>query len=180
MNTHTAYTGKRDPINCPANQPKPTVFTEPERCPRCKGTGFIGKAVDVEGKPTSASGEWTAATVAACLNNRLDAAQTIADTHNAALAAEREISKQARAAERHMEACRALLNVPDDEVLYGAIKELQQQLSDYREKYQRSQEKVTEYFDLLAAERENLRVAQVEIQRLLQERAARPKMKEGK
>lgn len=23
MNTHTAYTGKRDPINCPANQPDP-------------------------------------------------------------------------------------------------------------------------------------------------------------
>jgi hypothetical protein len=33
-----------------------------------------------------------------------------------------------------MEACRALLNVPDDEVLYEAIKELQQQVAAEREK----------------------------------------------
>jgi hypothetical protein len=39
----------------------------------------------------------------------------IADAYNAALAAE-------QGAKHHMEACRALLKVPDDEVLYQAIK----------------------------------------------------------
>ncbi len=52
------------------------------------------------------------------------------DAHNAALAA-------SRGAQLHMEACRALLNVPDDEVLYGAIEELQQQLAAERDNYEK-------------------------------------------
>lgn len=45
--------------------------------------------------------------------------QQVCSAHNAALTAE-------QGAKHHMEACRALLNVPDDEVLYQAIKELQE------------------------------------------------------
>jgi hypothetical protein len=71
--------------------------------------------------------------------------QKIADAHNAAISAvtgrHNEVCYDyaktlatARGAQHHMEACRALLNVPDDEVLYGAIEELQQQLAAERAK----------------------------------------------
>jgi hypothetical protein len=49
--------GNRQPEGSEPEEPFPmiscdvSVFTEAERCPRCKGTGFIGKAVDVEGNP---------------------------------------------------------------------------------------------------------------------------------
>ncbi len=47
------------------------VFTEQERCLRCKGTGFIGKAVDVEGNPIGAAdnaqGKWSYEEVAQLL-----------------------------------------------------------------------------------------------------------------
>jgi hypothetical protein len=56
-----------------------------------------------------------------------DKNNAIAIAHNAALAA-------AQGAQHHMEACRALLKVRDDEVLYEAIKELQQQLAAERAK----------------------------------------------
>lgn len=90
-----------------SNQPKPTaVFTEPERCPRCKGTGFIGKAVDVEGnlipKPTD---EWTeiAQEAAKTIQRNYDRATykldwitgVIQDAITAALAAGREKVKVA-------------------------------------------------------------------------------------
>ncbi len=44
----------------------------------------------------------------------------------------REQLATAQGAQHHMEACRALLNVPNDDVLYGAIEELQQQLAAER------------------------------------------------
>jgi hypothetical protein len=63
-----------------------------------------------------------------------------------------------------MEACRALLNVPDDEVLYEAIKELQQQVAAEREKrnaaeMNRTALELIEYKlkDELAAEREKVK-----------------------
>ncbi len=51
--------------------------------------------------------------------------QEICEAHNSALAAERE---KAKGALHHMEACRALLNVPDDEVLYESVLQLREQL----------------------------------------------------
>jgi hypothetical protein len=62
MNNHTAYTGQRDPINCPANQPKP------------------------------ASGEWTWTWLYDKTKTRPIPQVTleiICDLHNAAIAAER-------------------------------------------------------------------------------------------
>jgi hypothetical protein len=55
----------------------------------------------------------------------------VCEAHNAALAAERLKHK---AALHHIKACRALLKVPDDEVLYTAIEKMKQQLADARAK----------------------------------------------
>ncbi len=66
-------------------------------------------------------------------------AENLRDAITAALAA-------SQGAQHHMEACRALLNVPDDEVLYGAIEELQQQLADEREKVKSLTEQIQQDF----------------------------------
>lgn len=50
----------------------------------------------------------------------------IAEIHNASITAERG---KETGAQHHMEACRALLQVPNDEVLYEAIKQLREQLA---------------------------------------------------
>jgi hypothetical protein len=68
----------------------------------------------------------------------------VCDAHNAALA-------EAKGALHHMEACRALLKVPNDEVLYVAIEELQQQLAAEREK----REQAEQHSRVLASQIEN-------------------------
>ena len=94
---------------------------------------------------TPTTGEWTSAVTIAFTELQagkigMDVAyRRINAAHNAAIAA-------AQGAQNHMEACRALLNVPDDEVLYGAIKELQQQLDA-------EEQKVTDLSNELAATR---------------------------
>lgn len=81
------------------------------------------------------SQKWTANTVTHLIGlpfgtsgkvNWQEAMEYVADAHEAALAAERE---KHQGAQHHMEACRALLNVPDDEVLYEAIHQLREQLA---------------------------------------------------
>lgn len=96
------------------------VFTEAERCPRCKGIGFIGKAVDVEGKPIPTTGveevrairdEWdkreptTVEQQLADLQTCVDAVQRNRDEIHQQLAAEQGKWKQENAL--HLQAVNA-------------------------------------------------------------------------
>jgi GAF domain-containing protein len=78
---HSNYTGKRDPINCPANQPNPT--RDYHDVPFPEGT-------------QPASGEWTVYSVMKLRQKHWheeDKNNAVAIAHNVALAAERTRSR---------------------------------------------------------------------------------------
>ena len=188
------YTGKRDPINCPANQPDPRAEQWKQLHAEISEAWLAEKtrAVELEKQLTAEERRANDSIEENVrLMNRLAAEREkvreerskfhgddYADM-NAARNRILDLEAQLSNERETVDALRVALIKANTQYEKLAVASTEK-LAAEREKYQLSQEKVTEYFDLLAAERENLRVAQVEIQRLLQERAARPKMKEGK
>lgn len=87
MNTHTAYTGVRDPINCPANQPNPATGEEREAKRDIKDMTWEELMQDAsEIRHRGETGEWTVERIAgyATLEN---GNELLAEDINAALAA---------------------------------------------------------------------------------------------
>jgi hypothetical protein len=120
MSHNTAYSGRQDPINCPANQPDPRTKKTSEQefppiTPDLPTDGCVAH-------PAPTQEPWTVEQVKAMMLNwcgENDGYQIVASRHNAALAAERET---VRLANKIMESDR--LAIADRDEQLAAVKEI--------------------------------------------------------